>query len=150
MDHVDFDGAHQRGTLIVNAEVADDVATIFGALYRARYPIEAMQPIDAFDGDDDASMAANNTSGFNCRAVTGGASWSRHAYGMAIDVNPIQNPYVSGVQVLPPASDDFTDRSIYHPAMIRPGDVVTRAFDDHRWVWGGDFQTLKDYQHFSR
>lgn len=150
VDYVDFFGHHQRGTLIVNADVADDVAEVFGAMYGARYPIQGIQPVDVFDGDDDASMAANNTSGFNCRAVTGGSSWSHHAYGRAIDINPIQNPYVSGGRVLPPAGDGFVDRSAYHPAMIRPGDVVVRAFAEHGWRWGGDYRTLKDYQHFSR
>ena len=150
VDHVDFSGQHQRGTLIVNADVADDVAAIFGAMYRDRYPIQLIQPVDVYAGDDNSSMAANNTSGFNCRAVTGGTSWSHHAYGRAIDINPVQNPYVSGDHVLPPAGDDYVERSAYHPAMIRPGDVVVRAFADHGWRWGGDYRTLKDYQHFSR
>ena len=150
VDHVDFSGQHQRGTLIVNADVADEVVDIFGSIYRDRYPIELIEPVDTYSGDDDASMAANNTSGFNCRAVTGGTSWSDHAYGRAIDINPIQNPYVSSVQVLPTAGDSYVNRTVYHPAMIRPGDVVVRAFAKHRWQWGGNYRTLKDYQHFSR
>lgn len=150
VDHVDFTGAHRRGTLIVNAEVVDEVSTVFEHLYRARYPIQSVEPVDVFGSDDDASMAANNTSAFNCRAITGGSSWSRHAYGTAIDINPEQNPYVSGHTVLPPAGAAHIDRSVYHPAMIRPGDVVTTAFAQAGWRWGGDFRTLKDYQHFQR
>lgn len=150
VDHVDFDGAHRRGTLVVNADVAEDIATIFGVLYRAGYPIASIRPVDEFGADDDASMEANNTSAFNCRSVTGGSAWSRHSFGRAIDINPIQNPYVSGDVVLPPTGSDFLDRSSYHPAMIRPGDVVTSAFADAGWRWGGNFRSLRDYQHFDR
>ena len=150
VDYVDFSGLHQRGTLIVNADVAEDVAVIFGALYRDRFPIQGIQPVDVYGGDDNSSMAANNTSGFNCRAITGGTVWSHHAHGWAIDINPVQNPYVSGNLVLPAAGANYVDRSAYHPAMIRPGDVVVRAFADHGWRWGGNYRTLKDYQHFSR
>lgn len=150
VDHVDFSGAHNRGTLVVHATVADGIVEVFDHLYNARYPIESIRPIDVFAGDDDASMAANNTSGFNCRAITGGTAWSRHAYGRAIDINPRQNPYVSGQQVLPPQGSDFVDRATYHPAMVRRGDIVVRAFADEGWSWGGDFRTIKDYQHFER
>lgn len=150
VDHVDFNGNHRRGTIVVNAEVVDDIVVVFQRLYRARYPIAGMVPIEAYAGDDDASMAANNTSGFNCRVVTGGGSWSRHAYGTAIDINPVQNPHVDGGVVLPPSGGDHRDRTAYHPAMIQPGDVVTAAFADVGWRWGGDFRTLRDYQHFDR
>lgn len=150
IDFINFEGQHARGTLVVNVDVVDEVLAIFERLYGARYPISGMVPIDAFAGDDDASMAANNTSAFNCRAVTGGTSWSRHSYGTAIDINPIQNPYVSGLQVLPPAGGEYVDRAIYHRAMIRSGDVVTAAFADAGWRWGGDFRTIRDYQHFDR
>ncbi|MEM7325400.1 MAG: DUF4214 domain-containing protein [Actinomycetota bacterium] len=154
VDHVDFGNGHQRGEIVVHTDATQDVIEIFRALYVARYPIELMVPVDRFDGDDDRSMAANNTSGFNCRAVTGGTSWSRHAYGLAIDINPIQNPYwkvsSAGTVILPPPGEAYVDRSGYHPAMIRRGDVVVRAFTDRGWRWGGDFRTLKDWQHFSR
>jgi len=109
-----------------------------------------MVPIEDFSGDDGASMAANNTSAFNCRPVTGGRSWSRHSYGTAIDINPQQNPYVTDLVVLPPSGRDHTNRTAYDPAMIRPGDVVTRAFAEAGWRWGGAFRTLRDYQHFER
>ncbi len=150
VDHVDFGGDHRRGTLLVNADVVDEVVAVFGRLYRARYPIAGIVPIDGFAGDDDASMAANNSSAFNCRAVTGGRSWSSHSYGRAIDINPVQNPYVTGQVILPPAGRDHVDRTRYHPAMVRPGDLVTTAFADVGWRWGGEFQTLRDYQHFQR
>ena len=136
---------------------------IFGRLYQARYPIQSIRPIDEFGpaptalglddrprgADDEASMAANNTSAFNCRVITGGSGLSRHAFGTAVDVNPLQNPWVAD-RVAPTEGETWRDRRIYHPAMIRPGDVVTRAFADAGWRWGGDFVGLKDYQHFQR
>lgn len=153
LDHVDARGHHRRGLLVVHHEVVDDVIDVFGQLYRARFPITSIRPVEEFVGsdgraDDDRSMAADNTSAFNCRTVTGGRGWSRHAYGTAIDLNPVVNPYVAGSTVLPPAGRPWADRSTHHPAMIRPGDVVTRAFAGAGWRWGGDFVTLEDYQHF--
>jgi hypothetical protein len=150
VDYVDFTGGHRRGTLVVHETVADDIAAVFGRLYAARYPIEVIEPVDVHAGDDNASMAANNTSAFNCRAVTGGTRWSDHAYGMALDINPIQNPYQAGTTILPPAGVDHLDRAAYHPAMIRPGDVVQTAFADIGWRWGGDYRTIRDYHHFER
>jgi hypothetical protein len=150
IDYVDFDGSHRRGTLIVHAGVVADVAEVFEQLYAARYPVAGIIPIDSFAGDDNASMAANNTSAFNCRRVTGGSTWSPHAYGTAIDVNPVQNPFVADRVVLPAAGTQYVDRGAYHPAMIRPGDVVTRSFAAVGWRWGGDFRQRSDYQHFQR
>ena len=150
LDHLDFDGNHQRGVIVVHSDVVEEVETVFAELYRSRYPIASLRSIEEFDADDDASMAANNSSAFNCRRITGGQSWSRHAYGRAIDLNPIQNPYVAGDTVLPPAGVSYLDRHHYHQAMIRPGDVVTGAFASNGWRWGGDFRSLADYQHFER
>ena len=150
IDFVGFTGQHERGVLIVHEDVADDVVRVFERLYLARYPIEAIRPVDVYGGDDDASMAANNTSAFNCRPVTGGTSWSHHSFGRAIDINPVQNPYVTSQVVLPPAGVDYVDRGAYHPAMIRPGGVVQTAFAEIGWRWGGDFRSLRDYQHFDR
>lgn len=149
VDHVDYQGRPQRGALVVHRDVADDVAALFGRLYRARFPIAGIRPIDAFGGDDLASMAADNTSAFNCRRVTGGTSWSRHAHGRAIDINPVENPYV-GTTVLPPAGSAHVDRTSYHPGMIRQGDIVTSAFAAIGWRWGGGFSGPVDHQHFDR
>ncbi len=147
---VDFDGASASGELIVHGSAAGTMVEVFARLYEHRYPIQRMEPVSVFDGDDDASMAANNTSAFNCRRVTGGTTWSRHASGLAIDLNPLQNPYVAGSHVLPPSGAGFVDREVHHPAMIRRGDVVVEAFTDAGWRWGGDFTTLADWQHFER
>jgi len=104
-----------------------------------------------YEADDDRSMAANNTSAFNCREVTGRPGvWSEHAYGRAIDINPIQNPYVTSKgDVLPPAGAEYVDRSRTAPGMIHEDDAVVRAFRGVGWVWGGSWTSVRDYQHFS-
>ena len=146
--HLGFDGLVHSGSLIVHEVVAGDTVSILEQLWDARYPIESMVPVDQFGSDDLASMDANNTSAFNCRAVTGGSNWSNHAFGRAIDINPGQNPYVTSSQVLPPNGVGFVDRSVFHPAMIRDGDVVVEAFTSFGWRWGGNFNSIKDWHHF--
>ncbi|MGH1504762.1 MAG: DUF4214 domain-containing protein [Acidimicrobiales bacterium] len=138
------------GDLVVHRDVAEEVTRIFERLYAARFPIHSMRPVDEFDASDDASMEADNTSAFNCRPVTGGSGWSNHAYGRAIDINPLINPYLRGETVLPPAGVDWIDRTRHHPGIIRSGDVVTDAFALEGWRWGGDWRSLKDWQHFDR
>ena len=148
--YVGFDGKAHAGSLVVNAKVTTDVLAVFGYLYRQRFRIRRMEPIDAFSGSDDASMAADNTSAFNCRyAVTSGPKqWSVHAYGEAIDVNPVENPYLLGGKVLPPAGVAYRDRSKKRPGMAVPGGVLIYAFEAAGWHWGGSF-SAPDYQHFS-
>ncbi len=147
--HFGNDGAVHHGRLIVHADLAQGMVAIFRDLYNLRFPIQRMEPIDAYGGDDMRSIRANNTSAFNCRAVTGGSGWSEHAYGRAIDVNPFVNPYVKGSTVLPPEAGRFTDRSRTDPGMIHAGDAVVAAFAARGWSWGGYWSSLKDYQHFS-
>ncbi|MDX5318697.1 MAG: M15 family metallopeptidase, partial [Actinomycetes bacterium] len=138
------------GRLIVAEDVAADVAALMGDLFALRFPIESMVPVDVYGGDDGASMAANNTSAFNCRLVTGGSGWSDHAIGRAIDLNPIANPFVSGDIVLPPAGVDFLDRSQDRTGMVHADDAVVRAFAARGWSWGGAWTRPLDYQHFYR
>lgn len=142
------DGTVQQGELVVSAAVADDVVAIFRQLYDIGYPIASMRLVDDFGGDDDASMAANNTSAFNCRPVTGGVGFSEHSYGTAIDVNPVQNPYLRGSLVLPAAGRAFVDRPDA-PGVIHAGDAVVTVFADHGFSWGGSWREPVDYQHFS-
>jgi D-alanyl-D-alanine carboxypeptidase len=145
-----FDRNLHLGTIVVHRDVAADVVEVFRRLFRARFPIRRMEPVEAFGADDDLVMAANDTSGFNCRAATGQPGvWSEHSYGRAIDVNPVQNPYVDGATVLPPAGRAFLERSVRTAGMIHEGDPVVRAFAAVGWSWGGDYHSLKDYQHFS-
>ena len=149
MTHWNYAGNVQTGQLVVAANLADQVVGIFGDLYAAGFPIQRMEPIEAFGGDDNSSMAANNTSAFNCRQVTGGTTFSEHSYGRAIDVNPLVNPYVRGSTVLPPEGSQYVDRSLDSTGMIHAGDEVVDAFGRRGWIWGGTWSSLKDYQHFS-
>lgn len=149
MPHWGFDGAIHRGQMVVATSVADDVLTTFGRIYDARFAIERMRLVDHYDADDDLSMADNNTSAFNCRSITGGSSWSEHSYGTAIDINPVQNPYVIGSTVLPPEGAPFVDRSDVRMGMVVEPGPVTAAFDAIGWGWGGRWSSPKDYQHFS-
>jgi hypothetical protein len=150
--YVGFDGRRHLGALVVNARVIPQVVVVFRTLYRARFPIRRMQPIDAYRGSDDRSAAADNTSAFNCRAaVTAGPkSWSMHAYGEAIDVNTVENPYVQGADVRPPAGRAYVDRSRYRRGMAVAGGTLVRAFASVGWLWGGRWTGTPDYQHFSR
>jgi hypothetical protein len=145
-----FDGQPHVGSLVVAATVTAAVTEVFRTLYDQRFPIRRMEPVDVYGGDDDASMAVDNTSAFNCRpAVAEGAPhWSNHAYGLAVDVNPVENPYLLGGRVLPPAGAEFVDRSVYRPGMAVAGGVLTSAFSAVGWGWGGVWDN-PDYQHFS-
>lgn len=145
-----YDETAQTGELVVAAAGAEEIVAVFAEIYAARFPITRMETIEVYGGDDDASMAADNSSAFNCRPVTGGDGWSRHAYGLAVDINPLRNPYVQGTTVLPPAGEAYLDRSDVRPGMIVAGDVVVAAFAARGFEWGGAFSSLKDYQHFDR
>ncbi|MGH3335497.1 MAG: M15 family metallopeptidase [Nocardioides sp.] len=150
MNHWGFDGeVHEGGQLMVHRLVAQDVVTAFGDLFAAQYPIRRIELIEAYGGSDDASMEADNTSAFNCRPITGTTDrFSIHSYGQAIDINPVENPYVRGTTVLPPAGAAYLDREDVRPGMITKNDVVEKAFRDGKFFWGGDYNSLKDYQHF--
>jgi D-alanyl-D-alanine carboxypeptidase len=145
-----FDGERRIGRLVVRRTVAGDVVTAFRSLYRAHFPIRRIVPVSAYRGSDDASMAADNTSGFNCRRVPGSSSWSEHAYGEAIDVNPVENPYLAGGRVQPPAARAFLNRARVRRGMAVEGNALVRAFDAVGWGWGGRWTSSLDYQHFSR
>ena len=149
LSHWDDEGEATTGVLVVHAEHVDDVVTVFGRLFEARFPIRSMLPITVFGGDDDASMRANNSSAFNCRLIAGTDRWSQHAYGGAIDINPLVNPWVRGDHVDPPEGAVHVERDPDVPGLIVAGDVVTEAFAAIGWGWGGDWQNSQDYQHFS-
>jgi hypothetical protein len=143
-----FDDRRHLGRLVVNADATRAVTRAFRQLYRERFPIRRMRPVDAYGGSDDASMAADNTSAFNCRAAVaaGPKRWSNHAYGRAVDVNPLENPYLEDGRVLPPAGKRFADRSVRRKGMAEG--ALVRAFASAGWGWGGRW-SAPDYQHFS-
>jgi hypothetical protein len=146
-----FDRAVHEGELVVNEDAVAAVLRVMRALFEARFPIARMRLVDAYHGVDDRSTASDNTSAFNCRIVAGHPGvWSQHAYGRAIDINPLENPEVlSDGTVVPPAGVAYVDRSKRAKGMILPGGVVVRAFADVGWGWGANWASFKDYQHFS-
>ena len=143
-----FDGAPHTGELVVHRSVAADVVAVFGRLFDRRFPIHRMRLVDAYRGDDDRSMAADNTSGFNCRRSVGSPNeWSEHSYGKAIDINPVENPWRRPDRIVPDAGRAFADRAQIRPGMIvRPGPVVA-ALDELGWEWGGDWRHAFDDHH---
>lgn len=145
-----YDGKVHTGDLMVAAGQAEGMAGVFRKLYDGRFQVQRIHPVQRYGSDDDASMAANNTSAFNCRRVAGSSSWSEHAYGTAIDINPIQNPYVTrSGSVEPPEGEPYADRSVKVTGTINRNGVVRAAFAAISWEWGGDWTSSKDYQHFS-
>jgi hypothetical protein len=151
VSHWGFDGRRQRGRLVVHREEAAPMLRTMRTLYRLRFPIRRMRLVDAYGADDRRSMAADNTSAFNCRTVAGSPGvWSEHAYGRAIDVNPVENPYVTASgYVSPPAGTAFVDRSGRAKGAIHRNGPVVAAFAAAGWEWGGNWSWPVDYQHFS-
>jgi hypothetical protein len=148
--HWTFGGGIASGTMIVNAAQAKRVAAAFGSIYRSGYPIRRMVPVDVYGGSDYDSIEADNTSAFNCRNATGSSSWSNHAYGLAIDLDPIENPYATNGTSSHRASAPYLNRSRHLRGMIHHDDAVWRAFAAIGWHWGGDYSgSIRDYQHFS-
>ena len=145
-----FEGVAATGELIVAAEVVEEVVAAFRELYDARFPIRKMITMEAYGGDDERAGEEDNTSGFNCRNVLGTDRWSQHSYGLAVDINPLENPYLVSGEIRPPAGADYLDRTDVRPGMIVEGDLVFRAFTSRGFEWGGFFVSTPDYQHFAR
>lgn len=152
--YYDFNGNTRSGTLIVNKKIALKTAKIFYELYQIRYPIQRIRPIDAYDADDTRSMEANNTSAFNYRTVEGSTKLSMHSMGLAIDLNPRINPCIRNGKVDPPNGKVYKNRNVnkckgkYKKYMIQKGDKVYKIFKKYGFKWGGEWYSLKDYQHF--
>ncbi|MCR5156192.1 MAG: M15 family metallopeptidase [Butyrivibrio sp.] len=153
--YVDFNGQTREGELICNEKIAQDLLEIFYGLYQSDYQIESIKLVDEFGGDDTASMLANNTSCFNYRVVEGTTRLSNHAYGLAIDLNPFYNPYITynkdmTVNVSPKGSEAYADRDADFPYKIDENDLAYKLFKEHGFKWGGDWNYSKDYQHFEK
>jgi len=143
-----FDGRRHTGELLVNASVAADIVSVFKQLYRARFPLEEMRITRLDELGAPPTGDGNNTGSFACRPTRGASTYSQHAYGLAVDINPFQNPYFKGDLVLPELASAYLDRGWKRPGMIDA--QVVRAFGSIGWSWGGAWQSLKDYQHFSQ
>ena len=149
--YVGFDGETHAGPLVLHERVADDVLWVFRRLFRHGFAIERValarkwRPVRRRDWFDTSNVSAS----FNCRPVTNGTTFSQHSYGWALDINPLQNPYVNEDGVLRRAARRYVDRSQDLPGMIHPDDIVVRSFARIGWEWGGDWTSLKDYMHFS-
>lgn len=152
--HYNFDAEVTEGELICNAAIAPDLLDIFYELYRNEYRIEKVRLIDEYNGDDTASMEDNNTSCFNYREVEGTSNLSKHALGLALDINPFYNPYVTyengSTRISPAASAEYADRDADFPYKIDENDLCYKLFIRHGFTWGGNWNSLKDYQHFQK
>lgn len=150
LSYIDFDGNPQVGEMVCNKAIAEDLLAIFRELYEARYPIRSIRLIDDFDGDDEASMKADNTSCFNYRKKVGVRELSKHALGLAVDVNPFENPYVRTTHIRPAEAAAFADRTQDFPHKIDKNDLCYKLFRAHGFSWGGTWRSVRDYQHFEK
>jgi hypothetical protein len=148
-NHHGLDDKVHRGRLVIHKAEAWKVLKVMRILWRRGFRMKQIWLVDAYGANDRRSMRADNTSAFNCRYVAGTTRWSQHAYGTAIDVNPVENPYVDGDHVSPKKGRPYADRSRRARGMIHAGDKVVRAFASIGWGWGGSWSGAKDYQHFS-
>ncbi|MCR5421948.1 MAG: M15 family metallopeptidase [Lachnospiraceae bacterium] len=150
--HKDINGVTHEGEIIVNKKIASDVLEIFKVLYENNYPIEKIRLIDEYNADDEASMEDNNSSGFNFRFIQGTDKISKHGMGMAVDINPLYNPYVKekdGNRIIEPINaEPYTDREKQFDYKIEKGDLCYEQFIEHGFIWGGEWKSVKDYQHF--
>ena len=148
--HFGFDGRFHTGEVLVNAAVAEEIVSVFRTIHEIRFPIEQMRVIRADEIDAPPTGDWNDTTSFVCRPAVGSNSWSQHAFGLAVDVNPFHNPYVKGDLVLPELASVYLDRDDLRDGMILPGDEVIVAFAAIGWKWGGNWNSLKDWMHFSQ
>jgi hypothetical protein len=156
LSYIGFDNKEHLGELIVHKDIASDIIAIFKKLYKIRYPIRKMSLVSNYKGNDFASIEADNTSAFNCRQVGNSNRWSKHSFGKAIDINPIENPYVTlAGHFYHKKSKKFVHRvrvknTTEYKAMILKNDQIVQVFKNHGWRWGGEFFSYKDYQHFDK
>ncbi len=155
LSHYGGDGMIHDGELVCNKMIANDLKEIFQVLFKHKYPIERMRLIDDYDADDERSMTDNNTSCFNFRTIAGSKKLSKHSLGLAIDINPLYNPCVKqskngGTIVQPASARRYANRKKRWPYKITKGDLCYRLFVEHGFKWGGEWRSLKDYQHFER
>ena len=145
-----FDDKPHTGEMIVHKTVTKELLDIFKELYKKKYPIEKMNRIDKYNADDNLSMVDNNSSAFCYRVMTGSNKISKHSYGVAIDINPLQNPYIKGRYIAPIEGMSYANRENKRKGMIYKDDDCYKAFTKRGWIWGGEWESVKDYQHFEK
>ena len=148
--HWDYDGKTHHGEMVCNKKIADRLITIFRKLYEAKYPIQQMKLPDEYDADDERQMRANNTSCFCYRPVAGSTKLSKHSRGLAVDINPFENPYVRPSRVRPAGASAYADRTKDFPHKIDKEDLCYKLFRAHGFSWGGTWRSVQDYQHFEK
>lgn len=153
--HIDSQGNTHTGLLVCNKSISKDLQEIFAELYKAKYPIERMRPISEYNDDDEQSMRANNTSCYCYRSVAGSTKLSKHAQGLAIDINPLYNPCVrrrkdGTLFIQPSTGKPYANRSKPFAYKITKDDLCYRLFIQHGFRWGGNWKSVKDYQHFEK
>jgi hypothetical protein len=154
--HWDFRGEQKQGEIVVHKDVASNVVSIFRGLYGMKYPIRQMRLVSDFGGSDWRSIEADNTSAFNCRKATGSKRWSKHSYGRAIDINPIENPYISRTGRISHKESLAYRKRVHQKStyadkvILLKNDKAVKIFKKYGWKWGGDFRNIKDYQHFAK
>lgn len=149
VSHYGFDGEFHTGEVIVNATYAEDIVGVFKKLHTARFPIESMKVTTQAELDAPPTGDGNNSGAFGCRPAVGSSGWSMHAFGLAIDINPFHNPYEHGELILPELAMSYLDRDNDLPGMVLEDGVVVEAFAEIGWEWGGHWNSVKDYMHFS-
>ena len=155
LSHYDAEKKQHVGEMVCNKAIANDLLEIFRELYRQKYPIERICLIDDYNADDEQSMRDNNSSCFCYRRISGTTKLSKHAQGMAVDINTLYNPYVrtgrNGRRIVEPATaTKYVDRRKSFPYKIVKGDLLHRLFLQHGFKWGGSWRTMKDWQHFEK
>lgn len=154
--YINFSGEDKMGELVVHKEVSNELVEIFEALYNAGYPIRKMKLVSNYKGNDWQSIESDNTSAFNCRKATGSKKWSKHSYGKAIDINPIENPYISRRGYISHKVSEIYRKRVHQrsgyadKAVLLKNDKAVQLFKKYGWEWGGDWSGVKDYQHFSK
>ena len=148
--HYYYEGNIRQGEMVCNQAIAHDLLSVFKALFAEAYPIHSIRLVDDFDANDEASMEANNTSCFNYRTMVGTRMISKHALGMAVDVNPLENPCIKYGRVHPASAEDYVDRSKDFPHKIDGNDYCKKVFASYGFSWGGNWGGSKDYQHFEK
>ncbi len=148
--YIGYDDAVHTGNMVIDKTLADDALDIFKELYAEGFPIEKIRLACEYGGSDELSMEDNNTSCFNDRPIEGTNTVSNHALGRAIDINPLINPYIKGDTLLPVTAGQYLDRGLNEKGIITADGICVRIFKSHGWEWGGDWNSLKDYQHFEK